>query len=468
MVIIAEDNEINIENVSERLCVSYGPDMFYEARTIIAENGYAVAKDEVHRVLLKNQDDLYIHSYCYSGGADLWFIEQYDCIFLHDCNEFSVELCQSALKLWKGKRLVLVGKYWGELIPMLPDLDVECWYEEMLTQERLDELSAGMKCLHVIYGLPHEEPMDRFEKGIMYYDEVMSFTFMFSDYRELGELNDDKNFFVLNGYYSGLGLFAILSKAESCVRYVKSKGFIPVVSLTGMGNSFYADYDGDDVWSKFFNQPEGYTLEEVMHSKHVFFSPLFYNGSVQSRLMDRFSDEKSVVGWPDGVYNKRVQDYISDQMLHFLPYPDRTLGVLARGTDYVKTHLPNHAVHANLDMLYEKIDEALDEWQLDYIYVATEDASYCRSFRERYGDRVFFTDQKRYEVEEGELLSDLHRREEKRDGFTMGMEYILSIYLLSRCESIIASGGCGGLYEALKENNGRYRNVYVFDLGVNK
>ena len=34
-------------------------------------------------------------------------------------NEFSVELCQSALRLWNGKRLVLVESDWQGLISEL-------------------------------------------------------------------------------------------------------------------------------------------------------------------------------------------------------------------------------------------------------------------------------------------------------------------------------------------------------------
>lgn len=56
---------------------------------------------------------------------------------------------------------------------------------------------------------------------------------------------------------------------------------------------------------------------------------------------------------------------------------------------------------------------------------------------------------------------------EKRDGFLPGVEYILSIHLLSQCNSLLASGHCGGVDEALQENDGKYENVYVFDLGVN-
>lgn len=130
--------------------------------------------------------------------------------------------------------------------------------------------------------------------------------------------------------------------------------------------------------------------------------------------------------------------------------------------------MSNHPIHASIDILCHKIDELLEAWKLDYIYVATEDESYCKYLKERYGDRVTFTDQERYSIEPGGMLSHMHARQgKKRDVFLPGVEYILSIHLLSQCNSLLASGYCGGVDEALQENVGKYENVYVFDLGVN-
>lgn len=452
--------------------VRYNPDMMYAANPYIVYAGCAIADDEDgrHKAVLGFRAATYEHHYTYAGGADMWFLNQYDCIFLNECNEFSIELCQSVLKLWTGKRLVLTGYEWEELIPMLPDLKAECFYEPQLSQERFEELSHGMKYLYAVYGSPHAESMDRYEQGVMYYDEIMSFTFMFSDYRELGEKNPDKNFFVMDGYYGPLGLFALLPKVEVCARYAKSKGMIPVVRLTKCYGSVYSDYEGEDIWSKFFEQPEGYTLEEVLHSRHVYFSPGFYNGSIQSAIMDRACGDIKLT-WPYGLYNQRVKDYISEREKRFLPYPEKTLGVLARGTDYVRTHLPNHPVHASKEMLCEKIDEMLaaSEGKLQYIYIATEDASYCEYFKNRYKNKIYFTDQERYSIEEGETLAQMHKRKnDKRKGFLPGAEYITSIKLLSQCRSLLASGGCGGVDEAVKQNHSCYEEVYIFNLGVNK
>ena len=464
---IENNREKDLDKIETRL--TYSTDMFRKAIPIISKLGYAVADDEdgTHIGILKFVDGTYLHRYQYSGIIDLWFLDKYDCIILHDCNEFSVELCKTALPLWKGKRLVFVGKNWEPMFDFLPEIpDIECFYEPKLEDQQLNLLMQEFKCLNIIYGLPHQEDLWRYEQGIMYYDEIMSFTYMFSDYRQLGTLNADKKFFVMDGYYSELGLFTIRSKIESCAKYVKSRGMIPVIHLTRSHRSFYSNFANDDIWQKFFEQPEGYSYDEVLKSKNVFFSPGFYNGSIQSYIMDCASKDVQLT-WPQGLYNDKVKEFIRVKQAQFLPYPDQTLGVLARGTDFAHTQLHNHPIHASIEQICDKIDEVWETWgNFKYIYVATEDAEYCRYLKQRYGDRIFFTDQQRYTTSKGQLLSQLHR-EEKRDGYIMGVEYIVSIKLLAKCHSLIASGGCSGLEQVLKENGGNYINTYIFDLGIN-
>lgn len=104
------------------------------------------------------------------------------------------------------------------------------------------------------------------------------------------------------------------------------------------GNSFYQNNSDYDIWSKFYEQPEGYTLDEVYKSKNVYFVTPFYNGSVQSTLMECMAGN---------------------------------------------THLHNHPIHASKEMLSEKMDETLNnDKTLEYIYIATEDAGYCEYFKE--------------------------------------------------------------------------------------
>ena len=84
--------------------------------------------------------------------------------------------------------------------------------------------------------------------------------------------------------------------------------------------------------------------------------------------------------------------------------------------------------------------------------------------KEYYGDRLTCTDQERYVVEPGQLLMDLHQTKKEGEGFRLGVEYICAVSLLAQCNSLIASGNCGAYDEALRENGGKYRHVYKFEL----
>ena len=204
--------------------------------------------------------------------------------------------------------------------------------------------------------------MDRFYENKMTYDEVMTFTFLFADRRELGERNSDKRFFIVDAGYENIGLFTIFRKAVSLAGYAKKKGFIPVflMKIEWGIKSIYQDFIGDDIWVKFFNQSEGYSVEEVMESKNVYFPPIMYNASIMQNIMDKFS-EGTELDWTEGIYNESICNYLDEKTGEFLPFPEKTLGVLARGTDFVNTHLPNHAIHASMEMVGDKIDELINE-----------------------------------------------------------------------------------------------------------
>ncbi|MCR4746478.1 MAG: hypothetical protein K5894_14785 [Lachnospiraceae bacterium] len=452
--------------------IGLSKEVFMEAAMLINYFPYLVVVDGTGNDLftLRWEATSYVHSYKYTGELDLWFLNRYDTLILRDCNECSAELCLAALNQWNGKKIVFVGENWKYIIDLLPEMEgKECIWEDELSDRNAADYFFSEKYLDIRIGHPHQEPMDRYYKNIMTYDEVMTFTFLFANRQELGEKNPDKRFFIIDAGYENIGLFTIFNKAVSLALYAKKKGFIPVFRLTiewGI-KSIYQNFAGDDIWGKFFNQSEGYELDEVMESKNVYFPPILYNASIMQTIMDRYS-AGTRLEWDDGIYNDSIKKYLAEKSRIFLPFPDKTLGVLARGTDFVNTHLPNHTIHASMKCVGDKIDELMKEWKLDYVFIATEDLDYFEYYKERFGDKAFFTDQERYKIRPGDLLANMHRRNPDRaDGWQLGADYILAVYLLSRCNSFLASGGCSGVAEARKMNQGQWKNEFVFDLGTN-
>ena len=445
--------------------------VFFNARYIIAKHGYALLKARDNTLFtLRWKATTYEHDYPGDENISMDFLNNYDCLVFPECNEYTLYIISKALPGWNGKCLVLTGGIWEYFLDFLPDLPgKECFHLPNPSDEDLNTLRSRYNCLFTTYGLSHGEKTERFTLyHIIYYDELMALTFLFCDKRALGDENPEKKFFVVDGLYGNLGLFALYDKAVALAKYVKSKGYIPVISVTRGNGAFYQDFAADDVWKKFYEQPEGYGIEDISQSASVTYAPRFYNGSITDHIMNKASKD-TVLTWPNGHYNSAVLSYIEDRRKKFLPHPDETLGVLARGTDYANTHLANHARHASKELLSEKITDILSERsELKYIYLATEDASYCEYFSEKFKGFITFTDQQRFNTKPGELLADHHKEHTgEKSGFLLGVEYILSVTLLSECRGLLASGSCAGLGQALRQNNGRYEYTYVFDLGTN-
>lgn len=443
---------------------------------ILDQNGNCIS-------IIKRVTTYYNHYYRYDGDFDLNFLDRYNCIALHGLNEYSVEIYRRVLPRWHGRSIYLIGSEWADFLdalPKLPNLQITMldYIEGFPTAEFLSdniltpivnkdtaapELPGNPDALHIIPGLPPNEDISRYEKGIMYYDEVMTLIFMFSYVIRPGTKNSGKKFFVIDGSYQLEGIYGIWHKAFTAARYALAKGYIPAFKIISSTANIYSDREDDDIWNKFFLQPEGYTIDDVLKSSYLALSPNMNLMNTMRFIMDAISKGYEL-SWPHGIFNDQVKQYINERKTCFLPDPEHTLGVLIRGTDYINTWLPGHARHATADMVIRKIDEITGVWALERIYLATEDSDILSEMKEYYGDRLTCTDQERYVVEPGQLLMDLHQTKKEGEGFRLGVEYICAVSLLAQCNSLIASGNCGAYDEALRENGGKYRHVYIFEL----
>lgn len=415
--------------------------------------------------IVKKVRSYYTHSYHFEGDIDVSFLNRYDCIALAGLNEYSAELYKRALPLWSGSEVFLIGQEWTDYLDMLPSLPNARVRLFNKTEEFLQELSSSARgnLLYILEGVPQNEDNSRYKEGILFYDEVMTLTFMFSHVVHPGPNNVNEKFFLIDGSFYLEGIYAIWDKVFTAARYAIAKGYTPVFQIVSSNDNIYSDYEGEDIWRKFFLQPENFSLQDAQTSRYVAVSPNMNILSILHFIMNETARDISL-SWPQGIFNDRIKSYINERFNRFLPAPDRTLGVLIRGTDYINNPLPNHKKHATADMVIGKIQEVEDTWDFDWLYLATEDEEICSKMKEHYKDRIRFTDQRRYTVKPGQLLVELHNEKKDGKGFRLGAEYICSVYLLMQCRSLIASGDCGALTEALRGKNGEYEHLYVFDL----
>lgn len=415
--------------------------------------------------IAKYVPSVYNHSYASDDAfIDGEVFNLYQCICLYDVNEYSWIIYRKCLENYFGK-IILFGREWEEWCSFFPDIKPS--HAEVIfisSKEDLERETAEYKTMHLRDFLSvmagHEE---RCREGIFSYDEIMTLLFCFANEKRKGPENPDRKFFVIDGYFLSDGLIAVLIRLSAAYAYVLAKGYVPIIRLKGSYHSHYCDFTGDDIWNKFFIQPSGYDTEVLENSCSVTISPNFCISFSCMKLMRELSGCGTFDLITDQYFNDRLKAYIDKEQKRILEDPSSVLGVLIRGSDYVKNRPKGHAVQASVEQMIDKIKSA--EWNhYKYIYVATEDENILDILKKEFGNKLIFTNQKRYSVEKGQLLYEM-KKDRENDGWLRGAEYMAALCILAKCDSLIASGYCAGTSFALKVNDGRYRHCFVFQLG---
>ena len=305
---------------------------------------------------------------------------------------------------------------------------------------------------------------ERCKDGFFSYDEIMTLVYFFSYCISYGDKNPEKKYFLVNPAFSMEGLMSICDKVQLPYSYAEANGFIPVIRLTQSSDSIYSDFDGEDIWAKFFNQPYGEDTEEWKGSQNVWTFPYAAITFSDRWLMKKIIDCRDISLMNTFWINNQVQREIDKIRPFILPDPKRTIGVLIRGTDYTTSHLPGHSIMASPEQVMEKIKEYESSGNYDSIFLSTEDEDILEKMKELCGDRLHYIEQKRFRIKPGELLAD-QKRERENEGWLKGKEYLTTLKLLSECGAFIASGGCCGTGCALNSGADNFKETFVFQLG---
>lgn len=287
-----------------------------------------------------------------------------------------------------------------------------------------------------------------------------------------GKENPDKTFYLIRRTGGGTaGLCSHLNVVLGHIRYAEAKGYIPVVDMQNYKTPYLSDelQGKENAWEYFFKQPANYGLDTVYKSKNVVYSNdglaeeyidgsmgFYHNeGNELSKWREifkkwiRFSDEFKA-------YDNRIDKSI---MLD-----KRVLGVISRGSDYVNLKPKGHGIQPTIPMLVEKVKEVVVEKKIDRVFLATEDETIFEAFEREFKDILI-------SIQSHHISSDKDNantavQELYEDMKLAGMEYLENIYILSKCNCLIASP-CNGSASAVIMSDG-YEWDYYWDLGVYK
>lgn len=265
----------------------------------------------------------------------------------------------------------------------------------------------------------------------------------------------EKKFFVIRPGRYRLGLGSVAGKVAKYIVYAKKHDYIPIVDMKSYKNQYLeeSEYGKVNAYTKFFNQPAGYDLEDIKNAQDVKIS----YGSDYIWLSKIDLD------------NVRIPEMNLDLQKKFNAYikkfnNKKVLGVLFRGTDYVNLKPYGHSIQPDLDTMIDTVRRKFKEWGSDLIFLCTEEEKACKRFEEEFGkENVCYYPQLRYKSDVNGFLGDFSfgMKEERTE---RGKGYLVALNCLASCNSLVA-GKCGGTNIALKINNNCYENIYLFELG---
>ena len=283
---------------------------------------------------------------------------------------------------------------------------------------------------------------------------------------KFGNKNPNRFFYVIRCPKETLGLFGLFNYVLYHVRLAVERNLEPVVDWKYYPNSSIltnSHIGKENMWDFYFRPMSGILLEEVYKSKNVIMS----SGRGPSALSEVYDQTALLES------NKLISKYmnINDNLLQTFNkvYKERfnkkrVLGVICRGTDFTATKPTGHSICPDINMTIRTIEEKIEEWgKYDAIFLATEDKMIEEKLRSHFGNILFTYQSKFVTYSEDKWLNAYYENEKQPDINIRGIEYLGAIYLISKCNALIAPV-IGGTLGAMRMC-GEYENVFLFQLG---
>ena len=133
-----------------------------------------------------------------------------------------------------------------------------------------------------------------------------------------------------------------------------------------------------------------------------------------------------------------------------------------RGTDYTALKPKGHYRQPSVEQVIDKMKEFLSLYEVSKIFVVTEDYTIFKKIQSSFSEICVFTSDHDFVTEyQGK---DYIFKSMNTDPYIRGLNYLVRIILLTKCDYLISSITNGSLF-ALNMMEGTYKDDYLFDLG---
>lgn len=288
----------------------------------------------------------------------------------------------------------------------------------------------------------------------------------------LKNVSSTKIYYIIRRDNPTLGLLTYVSVFLGHIAYALSKGYIPIIDMQTFSSIYLEESDlgKKNAWEFYFQQPCDLSLSDIPEDAIKIYSDKYFQPL--SPHIESVINRKESVFWKRIAFkyvrlNDAVSQYVEDEYTNLI-CGQRVLGLLYRGTDYTKLKPLGHPIQPSVEQFIETIETKIEKWgDFDKFYLATDEQRVSDILERKFPGKILINKRTYYDgFKDISYLSEANFNREN-DSFLKGLEYLSSIILLSRSESIIA-GLCAGTYAAnfLKKNN--FKNDFYFNLGFYK
>lgn len=280
----------------------------------------------------------------------------------------------------------------------------------------------------------------------------------------------DKTFYIIRRREVYTGLFSDFIIYVYKTKLALDAGCTPIIDMQTTENMYLrADQIGKvNAWEFYFKQPAGYSLSDIAKAKRVIVSSgycdecfPYLNADYILNKDGDFDVYQSIVSKYFNINDeaqKAVDDFYKRELQN-----EKVLGVLCRGTDYTGNKPFGHPIQPSLESMFQKVDEVLEQYHCSKIFLGTEDIDIYAQFKEKYKNTVV-TNRKHFVQYNGEGSIAKLIQNNVEDLKAEGMQYLVTIALLARCNCFVGGYTSGTVGVLLM--NGQFEYKYIFNLGL--
>lgn len=265
------------------------------------------------------------------------------------------------------------------------------------------------------------------------------------------------------------GLCSFIITNLGGINYSIDNGLIPLIDMKNHKNPYIKDEEVGVVnaWELFFEQPMEFELKNAGRNAIVIDG---CNVLRPTLSMDFLTNSFLVEYWRNMFHKyirfqphiKEVLENCYEKLFDSVDLKD-VIGVLCRGTDYRMIRPKNHPVQPDNEYMISLVKNKMREYNKTKVFLVTEDQEIVNAFLNEFGNNLFFCEGNRYQLSESIFLAEFIKNK-GNDNLQQGLEYLSSIYCLSKCHVMVAGRTSGSVVAHLMSYNNQI--AHFVNLGI--